>query len=258
MLNKILQLERALAVIDLETTGLNPEADRIVQIAVTIHYPNKDSKAWSSLINPEVPIMNTGNHAITDAMVADAPLFKVVAPALAPRILNVDLMGYNVKEFDLKFMRAEMKRAGVDWPWDGHIIDPLHIFKIRRGHNLENAYRTYVDPKGFKGAHDAAVDVAATEAVLIGQLTEYVDLPRTVKELSSFCFPHPENAVDESGKIIWIGNDAAFNFGKWRGRLLKDPEVRSYLYWIANKGEFSDEVKEIAQDALDGRFPTKE
>jgi len=257
MLNQILNLERPLAVLDLETTGLNPDIDRIVQIAITIHYPKKDPIAWSSLINPEIPIMNTGNHNITDAHVAEAPLFKIVAPALAPRILNVDMMGYNVKDFDIKFLRAEMKRAGVDWPWDGYIIDPLHIYRMRQGHTLSNAYIRYVDSKGFQGAHNAAVDVAATEAVLIGQLAEYTDLPRTIKELSGFCFPHPENAVDSTGKFVWVGEDAGFNFGKWRGRLLKDPEVRSYLYWMANKGDFSEEVKEIAQDALDGNFPTK-
>lgn len=257
MLNKILQLTRPLVIFDLETTGLNPEVDRIVQIAVTIHYVEKDPIAWSSLVNPETPIMNTGNHQITDSMVADAPLFKIIAPALAPRLLNVDLMGYNIKDFDLKFLQVEMKRAEVDWPWNGFIIDPLHIFRIRRGHTLENAYRTYVDPKGFTGAHNARVDVAATEAVLIGQLTQYEDLPRTVKELSSFCFPIPENALDRGGKLVWVGNDIAFNFGKWRGRLLKDPEVRSYLYWIAQKGDFSDEIKEIVQNVLDGDYPTK-
>lgn len=278
MLNKILQLERPLAVLDLETTGLNPDADRIVQIAITIHYPHRDSIAWSSLINPEVPIMNTGNHGITDVMIGSCykckrepathptvdcsefipvPKFKDIAPALAPKLTNVDIMGYNVKEFDVKFVRAEMKRAGVEWTWDGFVIDPLHIYRMRKGHTLENCYKEYVDKNGFVGAHNAAVDVAATEAALIGQLNRYEDLPRTVKELSGFCFPHPENALDSTGKFVWAGSDAAFNFGKWRGRLLKDPEVRSYLHWIANKGDFSDEVKSIAQDALDGQFPVK-
>ena len=88
-------------------------------------------------------------------------------------------------------------------------------------------------------------------------MTQYEDLPRTVKELSSFCFPIPENALDRGGKLVWVGNDIAFNFGKWRGRLLKDPEVRSYLYWIAQKGDFSDEIKEIVQNVLDGDYPTK-
>jgi DNA polymerase III subunit epsilon len=257
MLNKILQLTRPLGVLDLETTGLNPEIDRIVQIALTMHYPSKPSIAWSTLVDPGIPIMNTGNHSITDAMVAGKPKFEIIAPTLAPRMLNIDIMGYNVGGFDIPFIKAEFKRANVEWNWNGVIIDPMHIYKLRIGHNLQNCYREYVDPKGFEGSHNASVDVAATEASLIGQLTRYTDLPRTVKELSSFCFPVPENALDKTGKIIWVGNEAALNFGKWRGRLLKDPEIRSYLYWIAQKGDFSEEVKEIASEALEGRFPTK-
>jgi DNA polymerase-3 subunit epsilon len=257
MLNKILKLERPLAVLDLETTGLNPEVDRICQIAVTIHYPHKDPIDWSSFINPEIPILNTENHSISDEMVKDAPLFKIVAPALAPNLLKSDLCGYNIKDFDLKFLRVEMQRAGVDWPWEGHIVDPLFIYRFKKGHNLLNAYKEYVDVNGFSGAHNAAVDVAATIAVLIGQLNRHEDLPRTVKELSSFCFPRNENAVDEQGKFVWIEDEAAFNFGKWRGKKISDPTIRGYLHWMANLGDFSQEVKDIAQNALDGIFPVK-
>jgi len=256
MLNKILRLERNLAIIDLETTGLNPEVDRIIQIAVTIHYVDRDPIAWSSLINPCIRILNN-QHGITDADVADKPRFEQLAPALAPKITNVDLMGYNVS-FDIGFMKAEMKRAGVDWGWQGFVIDPLHIYKMRQGHTLSNAYKHYCNPKGFEGAHDAGADVKATEEVLIGQFRHYPDLPRTVKELSSFCFPHPENSVDEKGRFVWINGKVAFNFGKFRGMLLEDPECRGYLNWMINKGDFSDEVKEIAQDVLDGNPPVKE
>lgn len=255
MLNKILKLERPLGTLDLETTGLNPEKDRVVQIALTMHYPHRDSIAWQSLVNPEIPIVNTENHSITDEMVKDAPKFRDFAASLAPKISDIDICGYNVN-FDIGFVKAEMKRAGVNWNWTGHIIDPLHIYKFRHGHTLSNAYRRYVDPNGFSGAHNAAVDVAATEAVLIGQLTEYEDLPRTVKELSAFCFPHPENAVDQTGKFVWIDKEAAFNFGKWRGKLLRDPQVRGYLSWMAN-GDFSEEVKEIVREALNGNYPVR-
>ncbi len=277
MLNKILRLERSLVVLDLETTGLNPDIDRVVQIAVTVHYLHRDPVHWSSLINPEIPILNTKNHSIADSDVlacskckqADFhhpseqcqeftayPFFRDVAPKLAPRITNVDICGYNV-QFDIGFMRAEMKRSQIEWPWDGHIIDPLHIYRMRQGHTLSNAYIRYVDPAGFTGAHDAGNDVRATEAVLLGQLAEYQDLPRTVKELSAFCFPHPENAVDKTWKFVWVGNDCAFNFGKWRGKLLKDPQVKGYIRWMSTLGEFSDEVKDIVRDAILGIYPEK-
>lgn len=286
MLNKLLRLERSLAVLDLETTGINPEVDRIVQIAITMHYVEKNPVKWKSLINPGIPIQNTKNHGISDLDMrtcqrcqlteerhphdncsqgyAPPPFFHQVAPIIAPRITNVDICGYNVKGFDVALLKKEMERAGVKWEWDGHIIDPLQIYRMRRGHNLTNCYLEYGGPDGqpieederTKNAHDAGVDVEMTEIALHGQLKRYPDLPRTVKELSAFCFPHPENAVDSTGKFVWVGQDAAFNFGKWRGKLLKDPQCRPYLKWLSG-ADFPEEVKEIAADALLGIFPEK-
>jgi len=242
--------------LDLETTGINPEEDRIVQIAITIHYAHRDPIAWSSLINPEIPILNTKNHNITDDDVVNAPTFKQIAPALAPKILNVDICGYNVKDFDIKFMRAEMKRAGVEWDWKGHVIDPLFIYRLKFGHTLTNAYKTYVSKEGFKGAHDAQNDVRATEEVLAAQLNLHQDLPRTVKDLSDFCFPHPVNAVDAAGKFIWVGNDCAINFGKHRGKLIKILP-RYYLQWIIDN-DFPEDVKIICRSAIKGVFIQKD
>jgi DNA polymerase III subunit epsilon len=286
VLNKILKLERPLIVFDLETTGVNPEIDRIIQISITKHYVDREPVKWKSLIDPEIPILNAGKHRITDEMIASCtrcgklpkyhpseetceefrpvPKFREVAPVLAPKITDVDICGYNVKDFDIRFVKHEMKRAEVEWNWSGHVVDPLHIYRMRRGHTLSNCYLEFGGPGGYPmppgtsidDAHDAEFDVHMTEISLFGQLHRYPDLPRTVKELSAFCFPHPENAVDETGKFIWIGNDAAFNFGKWRGKLLKDPLVKGYLKWITT-GDFSDEVKEIAEDALMGIYPEK-
>lgn len=262
MLNKILLLERPLAIFDCETTGLNPEVDRVIQIAVTIHYAEKDPISWVSFINPEMSIANHVHHGITDEHVKDAPPFRHHAVGLATHLLGSDLCGYNVN-FDIGFVKAEMKRAGVQFDWKGHIIDPLLIYKIKRGHTLSNCFLEYGGEDGgptdtpFEDAHDAAADVKATEIVLRGQLLRHTNLPRTVRELSGFCFPKNENAIDETGKFVWAGDHAAFAFGKWRGKLLKDPSVRGYLKWIADVGEFSEEVKGIANAALLGVFPEK-
>lgn len=262
MLYKLLSLERPLACLDLETTGLDPEKDRIIQIGLTMHYPEKEPIKWATLVNPGCPILND-QHGIKDEHVADKPTFDVIGPALHPKMQNIDILGYNVT-FDIKFLRASFARIGLKWDWDGHIIDPLHIYRMQRGHTLENAYIEYGGEDGqplppgskLEGAHDAGIDVAATEIVLRGQLLRHSNLPRTVKELSDFCFPRAENGVDRSGKFIWVGNEVAINFGKWRGRKLSDPAVRGYLKWVAG-ADFPDDVKEIAEDAILGIYPTK-
>lgn len=284
MLNQILKLERPLVIFDFETTGLDAEVDRVIQLGITFHFPDKDPVSRATLIDPETPILND-QHGITDEDIrmchkckdpeavhpkadcqiyAKCPTFRALAPDLARRLINVDLGGYNVN-FDIKFMKAEMKRAGVPWAWDGHIVDPLQIYRFKRGHTLTNCYLEFGSEDGtplpkdtkVEDAHDAGADVRMTETALRGQLLRFPDLPRTVKELADFCFPHPENAVDKTGKFVWLNGEAAFNFGKWRGRLLRDPSCRGYLKWMGS-GDFSDEVKDICNSAVDGDFPVKE
>jgi DNA polymerase III subunit epsilon len=79
-----LTLIRPLAVIDVETTGVNTASDRVVQIATLRVEPDGRSDLRSALINPGVPIPAeaTAIHGISDADVADEPPFDGVAPGL--------------------------------------------------------------------------------------------------------------------------------------------------------------------------------
>jgi DNA polymerase-3 subunit epsilon len=262
MLNKILQLTRPLGILDLETTGLNAERDRIIQIALTMHYPHRDPISWSTLINPEVPILNTTAHRITDEKVAGMPTFKDVAPALAPKMVNIDLGGHNV-EFDIGFMRWEFARAGIKWEWRGHVVDTLKICRLKIPHTLGNAYKRFVNPagipigvNGLSEAHDAANDVSFCEQVLFAQLNEFQDLPRTIPELAEFCANRNPDAIDKSGKFIWVNGQACINFGKHRGIPLKNVD-RNYLIWMINQANFPDDAVLIAGDALKGKYPER-
>lgn len=256
MLNQILKLERSLYIFDIESTGLDPSTARIIQIGLTQHAPDKEPIRWVQLVNPTVPILNTveGKHGITDADVTDKPTFARIAPALGPKLLHADLAGHHIF-YDIDVLRAEMKRADVSWPWDGHAIDTCNIYRTKKPHTLINAYKEYVDEKGYDGAHDAGRDVDATEAVLIGQLNRYQDLPRTVKDLSEFCFPPVAGALDREGKFIRVNGEVVCNFGGakgHRGKRLKDVP-RSYLEWMLS-ATFQDDTKKIVEDALNGVY----
>jgi DNA polymerase-3 subunit epsilon len=261
MLNKILELTRPLTVFDFETTGLDPEVDRIIQIGMTKHYPDKDPISWSTLVDPEIPILNSDKHGITDEMVQGKPKMAEIAPKLAPQI-GIDLGGYNVA-FDIRFARAEFKRCGVEWDVRGLIIDPIQIYKAKRGHTLSNAYIEYGGEDGnplppgttLDGAHDAGIDVWATEVVIRGQLLRHKDIPRTIEALSAFCFPRPENSVDQAGKLIWVKDDVVLTFGKWKGKRLQEVN-RGYLKWLS-ESDFPPDFKLIIIKALAGEFPRK-
>ena len=68
------------------------------------------------------------------------------------------------------------------------------------------------------------------------------------------------DAVDAEGKLKWIDGEACLNFGKGRGKSLRElsatEDGRGMLRWILAK-DFSPEVKAIVRSAMDGRFPVR-
>jgi len=100
------------AVIDMETTGLDPNVDRVVEIAVV----RTDSHGvvvdeWTTLVNPGRPVGARSVHGITAADVRDAPRFAQVVGALNARLSGRAVVAHNAP-FDLGFLRAEYARAG--------------------------------------------------------------------------------------------------------------------------------------------------
>lgn len=104
------------AVIDVETTGLNPQHNRIVEIAVvTTDAWGRVLGEWSSRIHPDGPVGATHIHGITDADVVGAPKFADIAADLALHLAGAAFAAHNAP-FDLGFLRHEFGRAGWDMP----------------------------------------------------------------------------------------------------------------------------------------------
>jgi DNA polymerase-3 subunit epsilon len=255
-LAKILTLNRACAVVDCESTGTDPQNDRICQIAITMHYPDREPTVWSSLVNCIIPIPAeaTAVHHITNDMIKASPTFRTMAPRLAHALTNVDFAGFNVG-FDLKLLQAEFTRADVKWSYEGTaIIDVKRIDQIQHPRKLSDVYEDYCG-KPIDGAHDAGADVAATEEALVGQLTRHPEIPRDVKLLHEYCWPRAADAVDNQRKFFWRNGVACFSFGGNTGKPIHSVEKR-YLKWMLS-ADFSPEVKRICEDALSGVYPQK-
>ncbi|WP_433825013.1 exonuclease domain-containing protein [Actinoplanes sp. CA-015351] len=104
------------AIVDVETSGLSPEYDRVVEIAVV----RTDSNGtivdeWTTLVNPDGPVGKTSIHRIRDADVADAPRFADIVGELTRRMAGRVIVGHNV-QFDLRFLHAEYARARLRLP----------------------------------------------------------------------------------------------------------------------------------------------
>lgn len=84
------QLTRPLVVFDLETTGINTQKDRIIEISMLKVFPNGDEELRTYRVNPTIPIPKDSSaiHGIFDQDVADKPTFKQLAKEIATRHFN--------------------------------------------------------------------------------------------------------------------------------------------------------------------------
>ena len=106
-------LVQGFAAIDLETTGLSPSSDRVVEIAVIqLDRDLSLGGEFATLINPGRDIGATHVHRITAHDVAGAPRFEQVAPMLLDALRGRVVVAHNV-QFDLRFLHAEFARTGI-------------------------------------------------------------------------------------------------------------------------------------------------
>jgi len=102
--------------IDLETTGINPELDRIVEIAGVIFDTgaNQVIGEFESLINPKrnIPLEASRIHGLTADHVSMAPTFEELARWLEQIVNGRTLVAHN-SQFDSNFLSRELKRSDI-------------------------------------------------------------------------------------------------------------------------------------------------
>lgn len=244
-----LNLTKPIIFFDLETTGVDFQHDRIVEISYIKLNPNRSREERTILVNPErpIPAEATAIHHITDADVADKPTFKMIARELARTFTGCDIAGYNHVKFDLPLLMEEFLRAGVtDFdPMRGRLIDVQTIYHKLEQRTLSAAYRFYCG-KDLEGAHRADADTFATLEVLEAQLDRYPDKLRNDMDFLADFSSYNKNA-DMSGRIIFNDKgEELFNFGKYKGRLVAEvfSKEPSYYDWMM-KGDFPAHTKQV-------------
>ncbi len=255
-----LELTRPLVFFDLETTGLDIQTARIVEIAMIKLFSDDRTDSFLSLVNPEIPIPAgaTKIHGINNLDVIDKPTISEISPDIHSFISNCDLAGYNIVNYDLPILINELKRGGIEFNTEHvKVIDVLRIFRLKERRDLSAAYRFYCN-KELKDAHSALKDTQATLEILKAQSEKYHDLPQKIEALHQFCNQRDERFVDTDKKFIWEQDEACFTFGKYKGHPLKKVVEldREYLEWMV-KQDFSVEVQQIIASALQGVFPKK-
>ncbi|MEP7230427.1 MAG: 3'-5' exonuclease [Ginsengibacter sp.] len=246
-----LLLQRPLAFIDLETTGVNLATDRIVEIAIVKVLLDGTKLVKQKIINPQIPIPKSSSdiHGITDDKVKDAPTFKEVANELKQFIDTADLSGYNSNRFDIPLLMEEFLRAGITIDMTNRkMVDVQHIFHMMEKRTLGAAYKFYCE-KELEGAHSAEADATATWEILGAQLQRYTNLGNTLETILQFT--GEEKFVDFARRFIMENDVEVFNFGKHKGRpvcevLKAEPQ---YYDWMM-KGDFPLHTKQKLTEIL--------
>ena len=101
------KLKRGFVALDTETTGLDADNDFIVEVSAIKFVNFEPVEHFTTLIKPEksIPSKATKISGITNIMVANAPSFSQIAPALADFISSFPIVAHNA-EFDCKFLYA--------------------------------------------------------------------------------------------------------------------------------------------------------
>jgi ATP-dependent DNA helicase DinG len=96
----------SIVALDIETTGLDPQKDAIIEIGAVRFHGNRIEDEWSSLINPgrKIPPFITQLTGISDHMVLEAPSIQNVLTELRQFVGDLSILGHNVG-FDLSFLR---------------------------------------------------------------------------------------------------------------------------------------------------------
>ena len=242
-----LNLKRPIAFFDLETTGINIAADRIVEISILRIEPSGTETWLTHKVNPDMPIppQVTEIHGITDEDVKDCPLFKEIAKEVANFIEGCDLAGYNAIKFDIPLLAEEFLRCDVDFDIRNRkYVDVQVIFHKKEQRTLSAAYVFYCD-KELINAHSAEADTKATYEILMAQLDHYSDLKNDIDKLAAFSSQH--RLVDLAGRIVMNNEEVeVFNFGKHRGKPVTEvlKNEPSYYSWMMN-GDFPLYTKKV-------------
>ncbi|MBT0586244.1 VRR-NUC domain-containing protein [Alteromonas sp. SM 2104] len=99
------------AVVDIETTGGRAAAHRITEVGIVKRVNGETVSTWQSLVNPQrqIPKNITALTGISNAMVANAPLFSEVAGAIDEFTKGCIFVAHNV-QFDYGFIKQEFAR----------------------------------------------------------------------------------------------------------------------------------------------------
>ncbi len=168
---------RIYVAVDLETTGLDPERDAIIEIGAVKFRGDEVLGTWSNLVNPGRPIPYQIEQltGITSLEASKAPPLSALALPFSRFVSHYPVVAHNVK-FDMSFLRRQgLLRQNLP-------IDTFELASILMPHAARYSLGRLADALGiqFTTRHRALDDAKATKELFLKLLEQAGQLDLSV------------------------------------------------------------------------------
>lgn len=155
-----LDLVENYVVLDIETTGLSPIDNDIIEIAAIQIKNGRILNKFNTLINPGYPIppFISNLTGITNQMICTAPFIKDIIPDLVNFIGDLPIIAHNAP-FDMRFISHNLKKFGLSI--NNGVIDTLQVSRQLYPHFESHKLSVVANKLGVNviNAHRAMADV---------------------------------------------------------------------------------------------------
>lgn len=244
-----LALAMRFVALDIESTGVDPRKDRIIEMHMRqVEWPLLRT-LWSATysFDPEMPIPPEATlvNGLTDEMVKDCAPFRYYAQHLRSRLSDdCVVIAYNGRRFDVPLLHHEFIRAGVPGLEPNlPIIDPYEIFLQDYPRTLTGAVKQYLKRDHAK-AHNAEADVDAMIMILGTQLLSH-PAPDVLEAALT-----PDHVRLDFGGCFYRDGEGVIRFGFGKHRDKPAASHPEYLKWMLRR-DFDEEAKKCAKECLD-------
>lgn len=184
--------EYRFAALDLETTGLFPQAhDRVVEVGIVLFsFDGGIEDEYETLVNPSRDLGAQHIHGLSMADLAHAPLFADVSPDVIAALRDRVVVAHNSR-FDVGFLAAEFRRAGIDTPELPHLC----TMRLAASEGLGRRLSELCASMGVQhiDAHTAIGDARAVAAVMTRWYrSQSAQASLTLRSCGCSCEPRPD------------------------------------------------------------------
>jgi len=143
-----MNITKPICCLDIETTGLDLNEDRIIEIYILKEYPNGAQEELIGRFNNAGRAIAQGaqeKHGISEEDLISEPLFSERAAEIFNFIKDCDLCGYNLIRFDLPVLTNEFLRNNIIFSHRKfRIFDSLLIWQHFEKRTLEDAVKRFL------------------------------------------------------------------------------------------------------------------